>query len=97
MTLQHRLVIACVYACRVDAGGKAGDLIVYRTTEQKMPILTPNDTTTYIITRAESSARPALTIVIQVDPPPARVEGLLESSGGLVASGSGSSLQHDTA
>jgi len=39
----------------VDAGGKAGDLIVYRTTEQKMPILTPNDTTTYIITRAESS------------------------------------------
>ena len=30
-------------------GGKAGDLIVYRTTEQKMPILTPNDTTTYIL------------------------------------------------
>lgn len=27
-------------------GGKAGDMIIYRTTEQKLPILTPNDTTT---------------------------------------------------
>ena len=30
-------------------GGKAGDLIIYRTTEQKLPILTPNDTTTYTV------------------------------------------------
>ena len=36
-------------------GGKAGDLIVYRTTEQKLPILTANDTTTYVITFAELS------------------------------------------
>jgi hypothetical protein len=36
-------------------GGKAGDLIVYRTTEQKLPILTANDTTTYIITWVELS------------------------------------------
>ncbi|MCK7499297.1 MAG: hypothetical protein MZW92_59220 [Comamonadaceae bacterium] len=35
-------------------GGKAGDLIVYRTTEQKLPIITANDTTTYVITFAES-------------------------------------------
>ncbi len=36
-------------------GGKAGDMIIYRTTEQKLPILTPNDTTTYIATWAELS------------------------------------------
>ena len=36
-------------------GGKPGDLIVYRTTEQKLPILTANDTTTYVITWAELS------------------------------------------
>jgi hypothetical protein len=36
-------------------GGKAGDPIVYRITEQKLPILTANDTTTYIITWAELS------------------------------------------
>jgi len=36
-------------------GGKAGDLIIYRTTEQKLPILTANDTTTYIITFADLS------------------------------------------
>jgi hypothetical protein len=34
-------------------GGKAGDMIIYRTTEQKLPILTPNDTTTYIATWVE--------------------------------------------
>jgi hypothetical protein len=36
-------------------GGKAGDLIIYRTTKQKMPIITANDTTTYVITFAELS------------------------------------------
>src|SRR5512137_41589 len=36
-------------------GGKAGDLIIYRTTEQKMPILTANDTTTYVATFVELS------------------------------------------
>ncbi len=36
-------------------GGKPGDLIVYRTTEQKLPIITANDTTTYVITFAELS------------------------------------------
>jgi hypothetical protein len=36
-------------------GGKAGELIVYRTTEQKLPIITANDTTTYVITFAELS------------------------------------------
>ncbi len=36
-------------------GGKAGDLVVYRTTEQKLPIITANDTTTYVITFAELS------------------------------------------
>jgi hypothetical protein len=36
-------------------GGKPGDLIVYRTTEQKLPILTANDTTTYVITFADLS------------------------------------------
>ena len=36
-------------------GGKAGDLVIYRTTEQKLPILTANDTTTYVITFAELS------------------------------------------
>ena len=36
-------------------GGKAGDLIVYQTTEQKLPIITANDTTTYVITFAELS------------------------------------------
>jgi len=36
-------------------GGKPGDLIVFRTTEQKLPIITANDTTTYVITFAELS------------------------------------------
>ena len=36
-------------------GGKPGDLIVYRTTEQKLPIITANDTTTYVITFADLS------------------------------------------
>jgi hypothetical protein len=36
-------------------GGKAGDMIIYRTTEQKLPFLTANDTTTYIGTWAELS------------------------------------------
>ena len=36
-------------------GGKAGDLIVYRTTAQKLPIITANDTTTYIVTFVELS------------------------------------------
>lgn len=36
-------------------GGKAGDMIIYRTTEQKLPILTANDTTTYVATWAELS------------------------------------------
>jgi hypothetical protein len=36
-------------------GGKTGDLVVYRTTDQKLPILTANDTTTYIITFADLS------------------------------------------
>jgi hypothetical protein len=36
-------------------GGKAGDMIIYWTTEQKLPILTPNDTTTYIATWVELS------------------------------------------
>jgi len=50
-------------------GGKAGDLIVYRTTEQKMPILTPNDTTTYIITWAELSETGGL-LMYEVPPGP---------------------------
>jgi hypothetical protein len=36
-------------------GGNAGDLIVYRTTQQKLPILTANDTTTYVASFAELS------------------------------------------
>jgi hypothetical protein len=36
-------------------GGKPGDMIIYRTTEQKLPILTANDTTTYVATWAELS------------------------------------------
>ncbi len=50
-------------------GGKAGDLIVYRTTEQKLPILTANDTTTYIITWAELSDTGGL-LMYEVPPGP---------------------------
>jgi hypothetical protein len=50
-------------------GGKPGDLIVYRTTEQKLPILTPNDTTTYIITFAELSETGGL-LMYEVPPGP---------------------------
>jgi hypothetical protein len=50
-------------------GGKAGDLIVYRTTEQKMPILTANDTTTYVITWAELSDTGGL-LMYEVPPGP---------------------------
>ena len=34
---------------------KPGDPIIYRTTQQKLPILTANDTTTFIATFAELS------------------------------------------
>lgn len=34
-------------------GGKPGDMIIYGTTESKMPILTANDTTTYILSFVE--------------------------------------------
>ena len=50
-------------------GGKAGDLIVYRTTEQKMPILTANDTTTYVIGWAELSDTGGL-LMYEVPPGP---------------------------
>lgn len=50
-------------------GGKAGDLIVYRTTEQKLPILTANDTTTYIIGWAELSGTGGL-LMYEVPPGP---------------------------
>lgn len=50
-------------------GGKAGDMIVYRTTRQKMPILTANDTTTYIITFAELSDTGGL-LMYEVPPGP---------------------------
>jgi hypothetical protein len=50
-------------------GGKPGDLIVYRTTEQKMPILTANDTTTYVITFAELSDTGGL-LMYEVPPGP---------------------------
>ncbi len=50
-------------------GGKAGDMVVYRTTAQKMPILTPNDTTTYIITFAELSDTGGL-LMYEVPPGP---------------------------
>ena len=50
-------------------GGKAGDLIVYGTTEQKMPIITANDTTTYIITFAELSDTDGL-LMYEVPPGP---------------------------
>ena len=50
-------------------GGKAGDLIVYRTTEQKLPIITANDTTTYVITFAELSDTGGL-LMYEVPPGP---------------------------
>ena len=50
-------------------GGKAGDLIVYRTTEQKLPILTANDTTTYIVGWAELSDTGGL-LMYEVPPGP---------------------------
>ena len=50
-------------------GGKAGDLIVYRTTEQKLPIITANDTTTYVITLAELSDTGGL-LMYEVPPGP---------------------------
>jgi hypothetical protein len=50
-------------------GGKAGDLIIYRTTEQKLPILTPNDTTTYIVSWAELSDTGGL-LMYEVPPGP---------------------------
>ncbi len=36
-----------------ELGAKAGDMVVYGTTSAKMPILTANDTTTYIVTFVE--------------------------------------------
>jgi hypothetical protein len=50
-------------------GGKAGDLIVYRTTEQKLPIITANDTTTYVISFAELSETGGL-LMYEVPPGP---------------------------
>jgi hypothetical protein len=50
-------------------GGKAGDLIIYRTTEQKLPILTPNDTTTYIFGWTELSDTGGL-LMYEVPPGP---------------------------
>ncbi len=50
-------------------GGKPGDLIVYRTTEQKLPIITANDTTTYVITFAELSDTGGL-LMYEVPPGP---------------------------
>ena len=52
-----------------NLGGKAGDLIVYGTTEQKMPILTANDTTTYVLTFAELSETGGL-LMYEVPPGP---------------------------
>jgi hypothetical protein len=50
-------------------GGKPGDLVVYRTTAQKLPILTANDTTTYVITFAELSDTGGL-LMYEVPPGP---------------------------
>jgi hypothetical protein len=50
-------------------GGKAGDLIIYRTTEQKLPIMTANDTTTYIFGWAELSDTDGL-LMYEVPPGP---------------------------
>ncbi|MCU0974643.1 MAG: DUF1254 domain-containing protein [Burkholderiales bacterium] len=50
-------------------GGKPGDLVVYRTTQQKLPILTANDTTTYVITFAELSDTGGL-LMYEVPPGP---------------------------
>jgi hypothetical protein len=50
-------------------GGKAGDLVIYRTTEQKLPILTANDTTTYIITFADLADTGGL-LMYEVPPGP---------------------------
>ena len=50
-------------------GGKPGDLIIYRTTQQKLPILTANDTTTYIATFAELSDTGGL-LMYEVPPGP---------------------------
>ena len=50
-------------------GGKAGDLIIYRTTEQKLPILTANDTTTYVVTWVELSETDGL-LMYEVPPGP---------------------------
>lgn len=50
-------------------GGGPGDLVVYRTTEQKMPILTANDTTTYIVTWAELKDTDGL-LMYEVPPGP---------------------------
>lgn len=50
-------------------GGKPGDLIIYRTTEQKLPILTANDTTTYVSTFLELSDTGGL-LMYEVPPGP---------------------------
>lgn len=50
-------------------GGKPRDLIIYRTTEQKLPILTANDTTTYIATWVELTDTDGL-LMYEVPPGP---------------------------
>ncbi len=55
-------------------GGKAGDMIIYRTTEQKLPFLTANDTTTYIGTWAELSDTGGL---LMYEVPPGPTGGLI--------------------
>ena len=61
-------------------GGKAGDLIVYRTTEQKLPILTANDTTTYVIGWAELSDTGGL-LMYEVPPGPTAAGSSTSGSG----------------
>ena len=50
-------------------GGKPGDLVIYRSTEQKLPIITANDTTTYVITFVEPSDTGGL-LMYEVPPGP---------------------------
>ena len=52
-------------------GGGNGDLLVYRATEHRMPLLTANDTTTYIVGFAELSEMGGL-MIYEVPPGPDR-------------------------
>ena len=52
-----------------ELGGKARDLIVYSTTETKQPILTGNDTTSYILSFAELADTDGL-LIMEVPPGP---------------------------